>query len=97
MNTYIALIDFTEQGIRDIKKTSSRAELFKDAAQKAGVVVREIFWTLGAHDGVLILESPDDESVTAALLDLGRQGNVRSQTLRAFDRSAIGPILSKLS
>ncbi len=53
MATYIALFDFTEQGVRDFKQSPQRAAAFKDAAQKIGVTVKEVFWTLGAHDGGL--------------------------------------------
>lgn len=96
MATFIALFNFTEQGIRDVKETPKRADAARKAFQKAGASVKEIYWTLGAHDGVLILEAPDDETATAVLLDIGRLGNVRSQTLRAFGQEEIKSILGKL-
>ena len=55
-----------------------------------------IYWTLGAFDGVLILEAPDDARATAALLHLGSLGNLRTQTARAFDAAEMQEILGLL-
>jgi uncharacterized protein with GYD domain len=96
MATFIVLFNFTEQGIRDVKETGKRADAARKAVQKAGASIKEIYWTLGSHDGVLILEAPDDETAAAVLLDIGRLGNVRSQTLRAFGQEEVKTILAKL-
>ena len=95
MATYVSLIRFTEQGARNVRETRQRAAAFRDAAQQAGVTVREQFWTLGAYDGLLVLDAPDEESVTAAMVGLGTLGNVRTQTMRAFDESEVGDILAR--
>ena len=84
MATYIVLGNFTDQGIRSAKDTTKRAEAFKGMAQKAGVKVKEVYWTLGQYDIVTILEAPDEETVTALGLSAGAMGNIRTQTLRAF-------------
>ncbi len=93
MATFITLIDFTEQGIGALGQTTARARAFRDRASELGVTVREIFWTLGDHDGVVILEG-EEKAVTAVLLWLGSQGNVRTNTLRAFGREEIQEILA---
>jgi uncharacterized protein with GYD domain len=95
MATYIALVDYTDQGIRGIGDTPHRADDFAKAAEKVGVKIEQLYWTMGGHDGVVILDAPDDEAVAALLLALGAKGNVRTQTLRAFDRSEIESILGK--
>jgi uncharacterized protein with GYD domain len=95
MPTFITLFNLTEQGVRKFKDTAKRAAAFAKAGKAAGVVVKEVYWTLGAFDGVLILEAPDDETAAAVLLMLGSKGNVRSQTLRAFTRREVGAILAK--
>ncbi len=77
MRTYILLLNFTEQGIRNIKETAKRAEAFKAMAKKAGVTVREIWWTLGHYDGAVILEAPDEETAMALGLNLCSLRNVR--------------------
>jgi uncharacterized protein with GYD domain len=96
MATFIALSSFTDQGIRNVKDTVKRADMVKEAAQKAGITMKEIFWTLGSHDMVVIFEAPDDASITAFALAVGAAGNVRTQTLRAFNRSEMTAILAKM-
>ena len=96
MATFITIIHFTEQGVKTIRDTCERATGFKAAAQKMGVNVTGLYWTLGAFDGVLVYEAPDEESATAALLHLGSLGNVRTQTSRAYDVGEMQKILGLL-
>jgi uncharacterized protein with GYD domain len=96
MATFIALGNFTDQGIRNVKDTVKRADAVKEAAQKAGVQMKEILWTLGSHDMVVTFEAPDDAAMTAFALAIGSAGNVRTQTLRAFNRSEMAAILAKM-
>ena len=96
MATFIVLIDFTEQGIRNFKDTSKRAKAFAEIATRSGVTVKDVYWTVGPHDGVLIFDAPDDETAASILLWLGGQGNVRTKSLRAFDRSQISSIIDKM-
>ena len=96
MPTFIALIDFTEQGIRDIKGSPQRAAALAETATKFGAKIKDVYWTSGAHDGVLIVEAPDEGAAASLFLSLGRQGNVRTQTLRAFDRAEIESILAQV-
>ena len=74
MARFIVLFNFTDQGIRNVKDTRKRADAARKAIQKAGASIKEIYWTLGAHDGVLILDAPDDETATAVLLSIGKLG-----------------------
>ena len=96
MATFIALGNFTDQGIRNVKDTVKRADAVKEAAQKAGVTMKDIMWTLGSYDMVVIFEAPDDAAITAFALAVGAAGNVRTQTMRAFSRSEMSGILAKL-
>jgi uncharacterized protein with GYD domain len=96
MATYVVLINFTEQGARAVRNTRRRADAFRAAAESAGVSVRDVYWTLGHYDGLLVLEASDDHTVTALLLDLATLGNVRTQTLRAFGEAEVGAILGNL-
>jgi uncharacterized protein with GYD domain len=96
MATFIALGNFTDQGIRNVKDTVKRADAVREAAQKAGIKMKDIMWTLGSVDMVVIFEAPDDASMTAFALAVGAAGNVRTQTLRAFDRAEMSAVLSKL-
>jgi uncharacterized protein with GYD domain len=96
MATYIVLGNFTDQGIRNVKETTKRAEAFKDMAQKVGVKVKEVYWTLGQYDLATILEAPDEEAVTALGLSACSLGNIRTQTLRAFSAEEMGGIIAKI-
>ena len=83
MATFVSLVSFTDQGIRNVKDTTTRFEAFRAMASTLGVNVLSVYWTVGTHDLVLTLEGTD-EAVTTALLKVGTLGNVRTQTLRAF-------------
>jgi uncharacterized protein with GYD domain len=87
------LIRFTEQGAKNIRDTRRRAAAFRDAAQKAGVTVRDQYWMLGSYDGLLVLDASDEQALTRVMAELGALGNVRTQTMRAFDESEIDGIV----
>jgi uncharacterized protein with GYD domain len=83
MATYISLMKFTDQGIRNIKDSPDRYGTFKAMAEKLGITVKGFYYTTGHYDAVSIVEGPD-EAVTTALLKAASLGNVRSETLRGF-------------
>lgn len=97
MGTYIALSSFTDQGIRSVKDTTKRADAVKEAAKKFGASMTQIYWTLGKYDLVVTIEAPDDESATAFALAIAGAGNVRMQTLRAFNKDEMNGILARIS
>jgi uncharacterized protein with GYD domain len=95
MPTYVSLTNWTEQGIENYKDTLDRAQGAQDAIAALGGSMREIYYTLGAYDIVVIADFPDDETATAFLLKLGALGNVRSTTMRAFSRDEMARVLEK--
>jgi len=95
MATFISLVNFTDQGIRSVKDSPKRAEAVKATAKKLGVTVKEVYWTVGRYDVVVVMEG-DDEAVTSTLLKIGSLGNVRSETLRAFSAADMGRILANV-
>lgn len=96
MATFIATMHFTEQGIKTVRETCGRADAFKAAAKKMGVKVSGIYWTLGAFDGVIVFEAQDEAMATAAMLHLSWLGNIRTQTVRAFDATEMQKVLGLL-
>ncbi|HVQ10747.1 MAG TPA: GYD domain-containing protein, partial [Methyloceanibacter sp.] len=84
MTTYFLLVNFTDQGIRDIKDTIGRAEAFEQMAKKSGVTLRELFWTMGRYDVIAVFDAPDDVSAAALTLSASSLGSVRAEILRAF-------------
>jgi uncharacterized protein with GYD domain len=97
MVRYIALCNFTDQGIRSIKETTKRADAVKDAAKKFGANITQMFWTLGPYDLISIVEAPDEMSGTAFALAIGAAGNLRMQSLRAFSKEEMNGILGKMA
>jgi uncharacterized protein with GYD domain len=97
MPTYIVLIDWTDQGIRNVKDTIKRSEAFKSAIEKSGGKLLDAYYTMGQHDYVATIELPNDDSTMSTLLALGARGNVSTTTLKAFSLSEVEKVVSKLS
>jgi uncharacterized protein with GYD domain len=96
MATYIMLLNWTDQGIRNVKDTTKRATQASEMSAKMGVKMKEIYWTVGQYDVVATYEAPDDATMTALALAVGAQGNVRTTTLRAFSKEEMSKILGKV-
>jgi uncharacterized protein with GYD domain len=97
MAHYVLLTNFTDQGVRSVKDTVKRADAFKQMAERSGVKVHALFWTLGQHDVVAIAEADDDIAATALSLSIASLGNVRTQTLRAFDAADMAKIIARMA
>jgi uncharacterized protein with GYD domain len=97
MNTYVSLINWTDQGIRNFRDTTKRAEDFSKLVENSGGTVRELLWTVGEYDLVCVIDVPDDKAGVAALLQVGSSGNIRSSTLRAFSADEMTGIISRTS
>ena len=95
MATYVSLVNFTDQGIRNVKDTVDRLAAFKAMAEKFGVSVKSVYYTVGQYDIVIALEGPD-EAVMSTQLKVGSLGNVRTHTLRAFSPDEVRGMLDKL-
>ena len=96
MPTYVVLVNWTDQGIRNVKQTIERTDHGGEIAQKHGLKLERAYWTVGAYDMVAVFEAPDDEAISAHLLEIGSLGNMRSTTLRAYDEEEMSAILQRL-
>ena len=96
MPTYLVLMNWTDQGIRTAGETVQRRDQADALAERHGARIEQVYWTVGPYDLVCVIEAPDDESATAMLLELGSQGNLRTTTLRAYDREEMSNILGRL-
>jgi uncharacterized protein with GYD domain len=96
MPTFVCLFKWTDEGIKNVRDTTKRAERFRAAIKKAGGTVIGIFWTLGRYDGLIVFEAPDEASATAIMLSGGALGSVRTETLRAFNADEMDKILAKM-
>jgi uncharacterized protein with GYD domain len=96
MATYVALINYTDQGIRNIKDGPARLDATKKAFQAAGAELKQFYLAMGRHDIVIVAEAPNDETVAKLLLQVGSLGNVRTETLRVFTEPEFRKIVSSL-
>lgn len=97
MPRYVVLFDWTEQGVRNFKDTLDRYQAASGQMEELAVRFTDIYWTLGAHDLVGVVEADDDESLAAALLATAAGGNVRTTTLRAFTADEMRGVIGKAS
>jgi len=65
-------------------------------AKTFGATVKDIFWTQGRYDIVMIVEAPDEHSATALNLSLSALGNIRTESLRAFSSEDMMKIVAKM-
>ncbi len=97
MPTYVVLMNWTDQGVKTVRDTVQRRDQADALAERHGARIEQVYWTVGSYDLVCILEASDDESATAMLLELGCAGNLRTTTLRAYDREEMSGIIQRLS
>ncbi len=95
MVTMIALIKETQHGEENIYDTVVRAARFQELASTFGAKVKGLYWTMGAYDGVLVLDVPDAKTGAALLYRLTSGGSVRTETLTAFDAEEMRGILAQ--
>lgn len=95
MATYVVLSDWTQQGVANFEDSVERYEAGLSHLEEMGVSVKDIYWTLGNHDMVSIVDAPDGETLAAALLKLISQGNFRTTTLRALSADEMKAVIAK--
>jgi uncharacterized protein with GYD domain len=96
MPTYVALMNWTDQGVRADAETVHRRDQADALAEKHGARIEQVYWTMGHYDIVAILDAPDDETATAFMLELSSAGNLRTSTLRAYDHDQMQAIVQRL-
>ena len=96
MATYIVLMNWTEQGIRNVKDSPKRLDAARQAAKKIGCELGSFFMTIGPYDAVAVLEAPNDEALAKFALATGASGNVRTTTLKAYSEDAYRKIMASL-
>ena len=90
------LLNWTDQGIKNVKDTIKRAESFKSYLEKRGGTLTDLFYTFGQYDLVVTAELPSDEIAMSVSLGTGALGNVRVTTLKAFGLDETRRIVDKL-
>ena len=95
MPTYVILMNWTDRWVREDRDSVRRREQADALAEKYGARIEQAYWTMGHYDMVTVIEAPDDESVTAMMLELTAGGNIRTSTLRAFDHDQMQAIIQR--
>ena len=96
MPTYVTLVRYTDQGIRNIKESPARLEAAKKAAQSIGAEIKSFYLALGSYDIVLTTEAPNDETAARLVLSIGSLGNVRTDTMRVFTEPEFRKLIGSL-
>jgi uncharacterized protein with GYD domain len=96
MPTYVTLIRYTEQGVKTFKDLPARLDETRKAGEALGTKLVAYYLTMGGYDAVVISEAPDDEAVAKLLLGAAGRGNVRTETLRAFDENEAKKLAAEL-
>ena len=97
MATYISLVNYTDQGIKAIKDSPKRLAAAEKMFAEYKVKIKEFYLLMGEYDIMVVLEAPDDESVSKAALKLGSLGNVRTKTMRAYPRQEFDRLAGGIS
>jgi len=97
MARYIMLVNWTDQGIRNVKDSPKRLDAARGAAKGMGADIKEFYMTMGDHDMVVVVDAPGDEAMAKFALVLGGAGNVRTKTLKAFAETEYRAIIGSLA
>ncbi|TCL74828.1 GYD domain-containing protein [Rhizobium sp. BK251] len=96
MTTYIVLINWTDQGVKNVRDSPKRLDAAKKLLGEMAGSFKDFYLTMGDYDMVAVCEAPDDAVAARFTLALGMQGNVRTRTLKAFPETAYREIINSL-
>jgi len=96
MATYILLARFTQKGRERIKDAPARIESARKTLESLGGKLRSIYLTMGQYDSVAVVEAPNDETLAKCSIAINAAGNVKLESLRAFDESEYKELIKKL-
>ena len=96
MVRYVLLLNWTDQGIANVKDTVTRYRAAKQLLESKGGSFESIAWTVGPYDLVSVVSVPDEETGAAFNLQLAAGGNLRSVTMRAFSEDEMSAIVGKI-
>jgi uncharacterized protein with GYD domain len=97
MATYLMLLNWTDQGIKNIKESPKRMDAAKKLAKDLGGEIKTVYMMQGSFDLALVAEMPNDEKVAGFVLKLGSLGNVRTTTLKAYSEDDYRKIIGSLN
>jgi uncharacterized protein with GYD domain len=96
MPAYVMLANWTDQGVRTIEEAPKRVDAARKALEDMGGRFLSVYMTMGIHDMIITYDAPDDAVAARFTLMLGTQGNVRTQSLKAFPEEAYRQIVNSI-
>lgn len=96
MATYITLVNYTKQGITNIKESPTRLDAAKEAFKAFGAEMKQFYLAMGRYDIVIVSEAPNDEAVAKTVLAIGSRGAVKTETFRVFNENEYRDIIGAL-
>ncbi len=96
MSTYICLSQWTQKGIENVRESPARLDAAREEWAKEGVTIRDFYLTTGQYDLVLVVDAPDDATVSKVLLAQASNGGIRTTTLHAFSETEYRAIIRSL-
>lgn len=96
MPFYVVLVNWTDEGIRNVKQSPERGEGFRKSIEKAGGKVLSFLYTMGTYDLVISVELPSDGVANQLALRAGMQGFVRTTTLKGWSAAEFSEMVKSL-
>jgi uncharacterized protein with GYD domain len=96
MSTYVMLAKWTDQGLRTIEESPKRIDTARKSIEEMGGRFHSVHMTMGEYDLVIIYDAPDDAVAARFTLVLGKLGNVRTLSMKAFPEEAYRQIANSL-
>lgn len=78
MTKYIQLVRFRKKPTKEMIRQNLK---MMEEDKKMGVQVKDIYWTLGRYDAVVVLDAPDEKTVMKSAME--RSENMSIQTMVA--------------
>src|ERR1700690_727247 len=96
MPTYVMLASWTDQGMQTIGESPKRVDTAKKTLEERGGQFRPVYMMMGAYDLLMIYDAADDAVAARFTLMLGKLGNVRTTSLKAFPEEAFRQIVNSI-
>ena len=98
MPTFVSLTNYTQDGIELLAEMDEDEFLQQSRAEAAahGGEIKDVYFTLGRYDAVVITEFPDAESATKTLMSILQDGAAETETMRAFTESETRELIGSL-
>jgi uncharacterized protein with GYD domain len=83
---YLGRFKYSAEAIKAmIDNPHDRGAVAAEAAESLGCKLRGIWWAFGEHDGVFVLEAPDNVAVAALAMAVGASGQISTETTALLD------------